>query len=170
MELNALRNISYGLYIISSVKDGKFNGQAANAVLQVTSEPPVVVISINKNNLTHEFIETSKCFSVSVLNTDADFKFIGGFGFKSGRDVDKFEGINYKVGITGAPIVLDRSSAWLEFEVTGSMDVGTHTLFMGKLVDSEVLNDKESMTYAYYHKVVKGKSPKAAPTYIPPEK
>jgi len=166
MDLNALRSVSYGLYIISSVKEGKLNGQAANAVLQVTSEPAAVVISINKNNLTHDYITASRCFSISVLNVEADFKFIGGFGFKSGRDVDKFQGINYKLGVTGAPIVLDKSSAWLEFEVTGSTDMGTHTLFAGKLVDAGVLSDVEPMTYSYYHKVVKGKSPKAAPTYI----
>jgi ferric-chelate reductase [NAD(P)H] len=166
METIALNKLSYGLYIVSSVDGGKYNGQIANSVFQVTSEPASVVASINKCNLTHDYIIASGCFSLSVLSIEADFKFISGFGFKSGRNIDKFYGINYKTGITGAPIVLEKSAAWLEFEINGRVDAGSHILFIGRLVDAGLLSAVEPMTYDYYHKVIKGKAPKSAPTFI----
>ncbi len=169
MNKKALWKISYGLYIVSSSKDGKFNGQIANTVFQLTAEPPTIGVCINKQNLTHEYIQESKVFTVSILSTQATMKFIGTFGFKCGRDIDKFKGIDYKTGKTRAPIVLENSIGYLECEVTGSMDAGTHTLFVGKLMDAEIINDKEPMTYEYYHKVLKGKAPKTATTYIKEE-
>ena len=90
---------------------------------------------------------------------------IGKWGFKSGRDIDKFEGTNFKLGATGAPIILDATVAFVEAEVMKSTDVGTHTIFIGKVVDCGLLSEGEPMTYAYYHKVKKGKTPKKAATY-----
>ncbi len=170
MNLKAVQQICYGIYVISSRKDGAFNGQIANTVFQITSEPPTLAVSINKQNLTHEFIEQSKVFTVSVLSQDASMPFIGNFGFKSGRDVDKFKNINFKVGVTGAPVVLENSVAYMECEVVNVNDVGTHTIFIGKVVDCEVLSNAEPMTYAFYHQMKGGKSPKTAPTYVAPEK
>ncbi len=167
--LKALHKISYGLYIVSSIRNEKLNGQIANSVVQITSEPATIAVSINKQNLTHEFIKESKVFAVSVLTKEASMKFIGQFGFKSGRDIDKFDGVNYKLGVTGAPIVLEYSIAYLEAEVVSVIDVGTHTIFIGTIVDADILNEGEPMTYAYYHTVKKGKSPKTAPTYIEEE-
>ncbi len=169
MDLKALYKLSYGLYIVSSVKDGKFNGQIANTVFQITAEPPTVAVSINKQNLTHEFIQSSKVFAVSILAKETPISFIGQFGFKSGRDVDKFANVNFKKGETGAPIVTDNTLAYVEVEVIKSVDVGTHTLFIGKIVNAETLSNGEPMTYAYYHEVKNGKSPKTAPTYIKEE-
>lgn len=169
MDLKILHKVSYGLYVVSSKSDGKFNGQIANAVFQVTSEPPTVVISINKQNLTHEFIQKSGVFTVSILSKETPMAFIGDFGFKSGRDIDKFRNINYREGATGAPIVSDNLVGYLEAEVVGSMDVGTHTLFVGKIVDAGIVKDGEPMTYDYYRQIKKGLTPKAAATYIKEE-
>ncbi|MDD3428335.1 MAG: flavin reductase family protein, partial [Caldisericia bacterium] len=169
MDLKALFKISYGVYIISSKKEGKINGQTANTLFQITSDPATVAISINKQNLTHEFIEESGVFSASILSTDAPLNLIGKFGFKSGKDTNKFEGVNYKIGKTGSPIVLDNAVAYLEAEVINKLDAGTHTIFLGKIVDAEILSDKEPMTYAYYHEIKRGTTPKTAPTYIKDE-
>ncbi|RLC46183.1 MAG: High molecular weight rubredoxin [Candidatus Cloacimonadota bacterium] len=166
MNKKTLHKISYGLYVISSKLDGKFNGQIANTVFQITSDPPTFAISINKQNFTHEFINESKVFTVSILSEDATMKFIGNFGFKSGRDIDKFKEIKYKLGLTNCPIILDYTVAYLECEVINSLDVDTHTVFIGKVIDAEIFIDKKPMTYDYYHKVKKGKAPKTAPTYI----
>ena len=170
MDLKALYKLGYGLYIVSSKKGDKFNGQIANTVFQITSEPPTVAVSINKNNLTHEFIRDSKCFTVSMLCQDTPLSFIGKFGFKSGRDVDKFEGINYKIGETQAPVVLDNTVAYLEAKVTKEVDVGTHTIFIGEIVNTEIISEEECMTYAYYHLVKRGTTPKTAPSYIDEKK
>ncbi len=166
MNTKALWKISYGIYIVSSRKDNKFNGQIANTVFQITSEPPTIAVSICKTNLTHEYITASKIFTASILSQEAPMQFIGNFGFKCGRNIDKFKDIKYKAGVTGAPIVLDYSIGYLEAEVISAMDVGTHTIFVGQVVDAEIMNEKEPMTYDYYHKIKGGKAPKSAPTYI----
>ncbi len=126
----------------------------------------VIAVSINKKNLTHEYITESKVFTVSILSTDTPMTLIGKFGFKSGRDIDKFADTDYKVGETGAPVVLDSTLAYLEARVLNSMDVGTHTIFTAEVVGGEVLNDIVPMTYEYYHQVKKGTAPKTAPTYL----
>ncbi len=169
MNPKTLHKIGYGLYVISSKKADRFNGQIANTVFQVTAEPPTVAVSINKQNFTHEFIQASKVFTISILSKETPMKFIGHFGFKCGRDIAKFKDVDYKVGITGAPIVLENSVGYLEAEVINSMDMGTHTVFIGKAVDAQIIKDEEPMTYAYYHDIKRGTAPKTAPTYIKEE-
>jgi ferric-chelate reductase [NAD(P)H] len=167
MNLSALRKISYGVYIVSSKKsDGSVNGQIANTVFQVTSEPAQIAICINTSNYTHEFISESGVFSVSVLSKDAPMKFIGQFGFKSGRDTGKFKDVQHISSPSGTPVVIENSAAWLDAKVVSKLNVGTHTLFVGEILGSEILSDAEPMTYEYYHLVKGGKSPMAAPTYI----
>jgi len=166
MNLKALFKLGYGLYVVGSRMEGKLNCQIANTVFQITSEPPVVAVSINKENLTHEFIAGSKVFTVSILSRDAPLSFIGHFGFKSGREVDKLKDVNYRLGETGAPIVLDHTLAYLEAKVVNQVDVGTHTIFVGELAEADVMKEGEPMTYAYYHQVKRGTTPKTAPSYI----
>jgi len=166
MNLKALYKLSYGLYVVCSRKGDRFNGQIANTVFQITSEPPTVAASINKNNLTHEFIKESKVFTASALRRDTPLSFIGHFGFKSGRDIDKLEGISYKMGKTQAPVVIDNAIAYLEARVTQEVDVGTHTIFVGEIVDADIISEEECMTYAYYHQVKRGTTPKTAPTFL----
>ena len=165
MNTKALHMISYGIYVIGSRKGDRINGQICNTVAQVSSEPPIISACINKENLTHEYIEDSGVFSASILAQDTPLNLIGRFGFKSGRDIDKFDGINYKLGETQAPIVLENTLACLEAKVINSVDVGTHTIFIGDLVDAEVIAEGEPMTYAYYHLVKRGTTPKTAPSY-----
>ena len=166
MNVKALHKLGYGLYIVCSRKGKRLNGQVANTVIQVTSETPTIAVSINKSNLTHEFIRESKAFTASVLSQDTPLSFIGHFGFKSGRDIDKLKGINYQLGETKAPVVTDHTLAYLEAKVIQDLDVGTHTIFVGELVGAEVIKEGEPMTYAYYHQVKRGTTPKTAPSYI----
>jgi flavin reductase (DIM6/NTAB) family NADH-FMN oxidoreductase RutF/rubredoxin len=170
MNLKALYKLGYGLYVVSSIKGSRRNGQIANTVFQISSEPPTIAVSINKNNLTHQFIKESKVLAVSVLSQDTPLSFIGRFGFKSGRDIDKLESINYKIGETGAPVVIDNTLAYLEAKVNKEVDVGTHTIFIGELVGAEVIKEGEPMTYAYYHQVKRGTTPKTAPSYVEEKK
>ena len=166
MDLKTLFKINYGMYVVCSKKGEKYNGQIANTVFQITSEPATIAISINKKNFTHECICETKKFTISILNKDTPLKFIGTFGFKSGREVDKFLNINYKIGKTGLPIVLDNVLGYIELEIFTSLDVETHSIFVGKVVEAEILNNTEPMTYSYYHEVKRGTTSKNAPTYI----
>ena len=128
---------------------------------------PRVAVIINKNNLTHEFISRSQVFGASVLDTSTPMTFIGLFGFKSGRDVDKLSEVEFMLRSTGVPLVTEHCLSVLEAKVIDEVDVGTHTLFVGNAVGAELLQSGEPLTYAYYHTHLKGKSPKAAPTYNP---
>jgi len=170
MDKKVLYKISYGIYVISSKNKGKFNGQIANTLFQITSSPPTVAVSINKSNLTHAFIRESGLFGASILSNKTPLRFIGLFGFKSGRDVDKFANVDYKIGKRDVPIVTENSIGYIEVEVKKSLDVGTHTIFVGEVVEGEVLKEEEPLTYAYYHEIKRGVTPKAAPTYRGEEK
>jgi len=166
MNMNALHKLGYGMYIIGAYKDDKLNGQVANTVFQITSEPATVAVSINKSNLTHEYIKATKVFTASILCQATPLPYIGGFGFKSGRDTNKLENKNYTIGETKAPIFLDHATAYLEAEVIQDVDVGTHTIFIGKIVAAEILTEDTCMTYDFYHEVKRGTTPKTAPSYI----
>lgn len=146
----AVFKLTYGLFIVTSVKGDKINGQTANTVFQVTSEPLQLALGINKGNLTHEYIMDSGIIGVNILGQDGH-ELVRRFGYKSGRELDKFEGINYTAGSTGAPLV-DGAIAYLECRINRerSVDVGTHTLFIAEVVEGGVREDREPMTYAYF--------------------
>lgn len=167
IDFETLFKISYGLYIVSSGDKNAGNGYIANTVFQVTSSPAKFVVSCNKNNYTNKLIQKHKAFSVSVLDIDTPSELFGTFGYTSGKAFDKFKNVDIKYGETGVPIVLDSTTAYLEFKLEQEIDMGTHTMFIGELVHAEVLNaSKDPMTYDYYRNVMKGMSPKNAPTYI----
>jgi len=167
INIEAFFKISYGLYAVSSCGNGKINGYIANAVFQVTAEPSQFAVCCNKNNFTAELINESKLLSISILKKEADSKLIGAFGYKSGRDTDKFAGVKYMTGSSGVPILLEDTIAWFECRVVKTIDFGTHLLYAAEIIGNDLIDSSgEALTYAYYRDVKKGKSPKNAPTYI----
>jgi len=167
IQFEALFQISYGLYIVSSGNKANGNGYISNTVFQVTAEPPRFAASCNKDNFTSGFIKETGNFAVSVLHTETDPEIIGRFGYKCGKDFEKLSGMNIRYGVTGVPIVLNDCIAFLECKVVQTIDLGTHLLFIGELVQAEVVDDsRDPITYLHYRRVRKGLSPKNAPTYI----
>ncbi len=163
MDVNVLRNLSYGVYVVSTLDgDGNSTGCVANSLMQITYD--TVAVSINHNNYTNECIKISGKFAVSILGVDADENVIPVFGFQSGHDVKKFEGLG-KLRVDGIDVI-ENSVGYLVCEVTDKMETETHTVFLGKILDGEMLHNQIPMTYAYYHAVKKGTSPKNAPTYV----
>lgn len=163
----ALFKITYGLYIVCSGDKNSGNGFISNTVFQVSSEPAKFAACCNKNNYTAEFIEKHGAFSVSILNKDTSSDIFGRFGFRSGKDYNKIEGMKVKYGKTGVPVILNDSIAYLECKVVQKFDVGTHWLFIGELIDAQILDEiNEPITYSYYRQIKKGVAPKNAPTYI----
>ncbi len=169
MDPNILHNISYGMYVVSSFKGDTLNGQIANTLFQITSEPVTIAVSINKQNLTHEFIEASSRFSVSILEEETPLSFIGKFGFKSGRSGDKFKDVKFKKLSSGCPVVTEHTIGYIEVKLINKLDCMTHTLFFGEMVNSKILKTAKAMTYDYYHQVKRGTTPKTAPTFIKEE-
>lgn len=164
MNKNAMRELSYGVYVISTYDNGRPTGCTANSVMQITSEPATLAVSINKDNYTHDCIKELGRFAVSVIGENSSPMTIGRFGFMSGKDVNKFDEVEY-VTKGYFPVAAD-AAAFMVCEVINTMDAGTHTVFLAKVVDADILKKDVPMTYRYYHEVIKGKSPKNAPTYL----
>lgn len=165
INMKALFSLTYGMYIVSTDLEGKLNGQIANTVMQITSDPICVATCLNKANLTTEMIVKSGVFSVSVLEQDVPMTFIGQFGFKSGRDIDKFANVKYTLGPTGAPLIEDWSIAAFDARVCRTVEMPSHMLFIGEVQSAVYYKDATPLTYADYHSIKKGKSPKTAPTF-----
>jgi flavin reductase (DIM6/NTAB) family NADH-FMN oxidoreductase RutF/rubredoxin len=167
IDFEAFYKITYGLFIVSSGDSVKGNGFISNTVFQVTADPPQFAVACNKKNYTADLISQKRAFSVSILEQDTSPDILGRFGFKSGRDFDKFEGMSVKYGETGVPIVLNATVAFLECTLVNTFDTGTHLIFIGELVQSVLLDKtKDPLTYLYYRQVRKGEAPANAPTYI----
>ena len=164
MNPKAFHSLSYGVYIVSTWDNGRPTGCTANCAAQITSSPATVMVSINKDNYTNKCIADCGHFAISVLAENSDPAIIGTFGFRSGKDCDKFDSVAYAVKDT-MPVVSD-SCAYIVCRVIGTMDTSTHTVFLGEVIGADVTSSNPPMTYAYYHTVVKGKTAKNAPTYI----
>ena len=163
----ALFSLSYGLYIISANHEGKMNGQIINAMTQLTAEPICIAICLNKNNYTTELLEKSGYFTASVLESNVTMPFIGIFGFKSGRDFDKFANCKeWIMGENGVPKVTENCITAIEAKVISITDVYTHRVFVGEVTSAEQIREGKPLTYADYHIVKNGKAPANAPSSI----
>lgn len=167
MNANVFRNLSYGLYVISSLDEGRNTGCIANSAMQITSSPATIALSMNHDNFTNSCIAKTGKFAISILSETSDSSLIGRFGFQTGKDVNKFDGVDFDVK-EGLPIIKD-ACGYIVCKVINTMETSSHTVFLGEVIDGDILDSDNAMTYAYYHKVVKGKSPKNAPTYLPEE-
>ena len=154
MDKKVLRNLSYGVYVVTSKDKERNIGCVANSIMQVTSNPSVIAVSINHDNYTNKIIKETKKFGVSILKETTDPKIIGTFGFKSSNDTDKFDGINFKV-ISEIP-VLEDTCGYMVCKVIDMMETSTHTIFLGEVVEADDYSNENAMTYKYYHEYLKG--------------
>jgi flavin reductase (DIM6/NTAB) family NADH-FMN oxidoreductase RutF/rubredoxin len=167
INFEAFYKVSYGLYVVTAGNKEKANGLIANAVFQVTAEPPQFAVCCNKDNHSAGFIEKHKAFGISVLQKDPESKIIPTFGYRSGKDINKMEGFDWKEGETGTPLITTDSVALFECKLTNTFDAGTHWIFIGEVIAAEILSEElDPITYDYYRNVKKGLAPKNAPTYI----
>lgn len=148
--INACWKVTYGLYVVSSIDGEKMNGQVCNTLFQITSDPPRIAIGINHRNLTHEFIEKSGVFAASILGLN-DQRLVRRFGYRSGREFDKFKGVPVIRKRTGCPII-ESTIGFLECSVLAdkTVDAGTHSIFIGEIVGGARFRDEHPMTYAHY--------------------
>ena len=162
----ALYNIGYGLYVVTC-KDGAFdNACIVNTVTQVTNTPLIVSVTINKANLTCEMVKKTKELNINCLSVDAPFKVFEDYGFVSGRDKNKFEGVDVVRSGNGLVYLTQYTNALLSLQVKSSIDLGTHEMFICEVTESKVFNKKESMTYAYYQANVKPKPEAKGKGYV----
>ena len=161
MDPKAMMKLSYGLFVLTAKTGEKINGCITNTAIQVTTEPNQIAFAVNKANLTHDMVKESGRFVISIISEKAEFSLFKHFGFQSGRNVDKFADFDsYKLTESGIPYITAGINAYLEGEVVSASDLGTHTLFVCKVTDMEVLTEDASATYAYYHANIKPKEVK----------
>lgn len=164
MDINALRQITYGLYVVGTSDNGRPTGCIINTCFQVTSENPIVAISMNKNNYTHDAILRHRRFSLAILAEESDASLIPTFGFQCGRDRNKYEGRDYSWQ-HDTPVLKGKFAGHIICELLHVADNETHDVFFARVIDT-LPDDGTPMTYAYYHQVIKGRAPKNAPTYV----
>lgn len=164
MNKKVFRNLSYGVYVVSTLDGQRNTGCVANSIMQITSSPATVAVSMNHDNYTNSCIQACGKFAVSILSELSSPSLIGQFGFQSGKDTDKFENTKFSVK-SGLPILND-CCGYIVCNVIDKLETSTHTVFLGEVIDGDTIGTAPAMSYAYYHSVIKGKSPKNAPTYI----
>lgn len=156
-DLSALTNIGYGLYVVTSNDGEKDNGLIVNTVTQLTDSPNRVAVTINKANYSYHVINQTKKMNVNCLSTSAPFSVFEKFGFKSGRNTDKFEGCEPLRSDNGLVFLPRYINSFMSLEVVQYVDLDTHGMFICEITEARVINDDPSMTYAYYHENVKPK-------------
>ena len=150
MDRKAMYKLSYGLFILTAKEAEKDNGCIINTAIQAASEPNQLSICVNKANYTHDMIQRTGKFTVSVLSQKAQFELFKHFGFQSGRDTNKFEAFEQCVrGTNGIYYITEGTNAYISVTVTKTEDLGSHTMFIGEITDMEVLSNVPSVAYAY---------------------
>lgn len=155
MDNKVMNQLSYGLFVLTAKDGDKDNGCIVNTAAQVTTTPNRIIVTVNKENYTHDMIKKTGEFNVSVLDESSTFDTFQHFGFQSGRDTDKFAEITFARAENGIAYLTKECNAYISGKVTDTIDLGTHTMFIADVTEGEVLSDKASATYAYYHANIK---------------
>ena len=156
-DMTALFNIGYGLYVVTSNDGEKDNGLIVNTVVQLTDNPNRVAVVVNKANYSHDVIQKTGILNVNCLDVTAPFSVFQRFGFQSGRNVDKFEGLEKLRSDNGLCFLPHYINSFLSLKVEDYKDLGTHGMFICSVTEARVMNKNASMTYAFYHSDVKPK-------------
>ena len=156
-DLNALFNIGYGLYVVTSNDGKKDNGLIVNTITQVTNTPNRIAVTINKENYSHHVINQTGIMNVNCLSVDAPFSVFEQFGFVSGRNVNKFENCTPNRSDNGLVFLPRYINSFMSLKVDQYIDLGTHGMFICSITEARVINNQETMTYSYYHEHVKPK-------------
>lgn len=158
MNNSAFNNINCGLFVLTAADGEKQNGCIINTVMQVTSSPAKISITVNKSNYTADIIRKTGSFNVSCIDESADFSIFTRFGFSSGRDTDKFaEFKDCRIASNNIYYITKSTNAYFSAEVTDVIDAGTHYVFIAQVLEAEVISDLPSASYSYYHNNIKPK-------------
>ena len=159
MNKEGLQKITYGLYLINT----KNSGCIINTLMQITNDK--IAVTINKENYINKMLKKHKKFNITILTENTNMEIIQTFGFTTSKENDKYKNYKTNKDINDIPYIKENMAALIEAEVTDQIDVGTHTIFIAKIVNTKKLSDEKVMTYDYYHQIKKGLTPPKAPTY-----
>ena len=164
MDESVLWDLSYGMYVVGVKDRGRDTGCVINTAMQITVTPVTIAISMNKDNYTYSVLQREGQFALSILSERAPSNTLAYLGFTSGRDTDKFAEVAHH-DFDGAPVVDEGVVGYLKCQVIASQDLGSHVVLFAEVTDTRRGEDRDVMTYQYYHQIKKGRAPKNAPTY-----
>ncbi len=151
-----LTKLTYGLYLITA-DEYKDNGCISNTVMQVSLTPLRIAISLNKANLTTDMISHTGKFNINILSKSASFDLFKRFGLQSGRNADKFDGVDFERSENSLAYIKESTLGYISCAVTDTVDLGSHIMFIAEPTDSEILSKEEPVSYSYYHTDIKPK-------------
>lgn len=158
MDKTSMFTLTYGLFVAGVEEGGKKNGCIVNTAVQATSDPMIMTVTMMKDNLTTQLIKKKGSLTVSVISLDCPLDGIGSFGMRSGRDCDKFDGIEHKTDGNGNPYLEENTLAYMSLNVSSMIDLGSHYLFICDVVEAEKTGKGQPMTYADYRALKSGKT------------
>lgn len=157
IDINALFKIGYGLYVVTSKDDTRHNGLIVNTVTQLTNTPNRVAVTISKANYSHDVIKETGIMNVCCLSEEAPFSVFRNFGFRSGKDEDKFADVPFWTSENGLAVPSQHINAFISLKVEQYVDFDTHGMFVCTLTEAKTINTVPTMTYTYYQDNVKPK-------------
>ena len=157
VDSTALFKLGYGLYVLTTNDGKKDNGCIVNTVMQVTNTPNKVAVAVNKQNFTHDIIMETNKLNINCISEEAPFSLFQNFGFRSGKDADKLEGVAFTRSNNGLAVLSENINAYMSLWVEKTVDLDTHTLFICFVTQMDELSDERTMTYTYYQDNVKPK-------------
>ncbi len=157
IDTKAFFNIGYGLYVVTSNDGKKDNGFIVNSVNQVTNTPARISVTINKQNYSHDVIKNEGVMNLNCISKDAPFGLFQRFGFASGRDTDKFSGLEAWCSENGLMVLKDHINSFMSLRTEKYIDLDTHGMFICNVTNAKVISDTATMTYSYYQENVKPK-------------
>lgn len=158
MDKTTMFTLTYGLFIAGVEEEGKKNGCIINTAAQATSDPMLMNVTMMNDNLTTELVKKKGSLSVSVLSLDCPLDVVRSFGMRSGRDHEKFDGVDHKVDGNGNPYIEEGMLSYMSLNVSSVLNLGSHSLFICDVVEGENINKGQPMTYADYRALKSGKS------------
>lgn len=165
IDSTALFSMTSGLYVVSAQADDMRASCVINTALQVTSKPLQLLVAVNKENTTAGVIQHAGAFAVTAIDQTADMLYMGNFGFRTSANYNKFEKYQTEVTEQGTPYCPEHACAVFDCKLVNTVDVGTHYLFIGEVIEAQKLSSEPPLTYEYYHHTLKGKTPPKASSY-----
>lgn len=138
-----MRNYPTGVTIVTTVHNNEYYGLTVNSFTSLSLDPPLVLVAIDRRLASHEAIDKSNVYAVNILSDDLKELAVR---FATAPREDRFKGLKIRTAKTGSPII-DGSIAYLDCRVTAKYPGGDHTIFIGEVVDTQVMNNKLPLIY-----------------------
>lgn len=149
MDPDLINNITFripnALALIGSASGEEWNGMTASWITQLSMEPVIIGVGVDNKAVTHRLIDEGGSFTVNLWDSEDTKPFVK-FSKPAEREGNTLNGRPVTTATTGAP-VFEEAIAWMDCQVRQAINLGTHTLFLGEIVDAGI-NDEDARAAA----------------------